>query len=93
MLLGRMEVPGMAEDWGSKMRRRILIGCLSHQRWPLKASADAYLIRHSKMAGLCPAVWPWVGDAWDGRGLREVDEQGNPYRLPVISDMALEGKH
>lgn len=32
------------------------------------------------------------GDAWDGRGLGEADEQGDPYRLPVTSEVALEGK-
>ena len=32
------------------------------------------------------------GDAWDGRGLGEPDEQEDPYRLPVTSEVALEGK-
>ena len=32
------------------------------------------------------------GDAWDGRGLGEADEQEDPYRLPVTSEIALEGK-
>ena len=31
------------------------------------------------------------GDAWDGRGLGELDEQEDPYRLPVTSEVALEG--
>ena len=33
------------------------------------------------------------GDAWDGRGLGEPDVQEDPYRLPVTSEVALEGKH
>ena len=33
------------------------------------------------------------GDAWDDRGLGEADEQEDPYRLPVTSEIALEGKH
>ena len=32
------------------------------------------------------------GDAWDGRGMGEPDEQEDPYRLPVTSEVALEGK-
>ena len=32
------------------------------------------------------------GDAWDDRGLGEADEQEDPYRLPVTSEIALEGK-
>ena len=32
------------------------------------------------------------GDAWDARGLGEADEQEDPYRLPVTSEIALEGK-
>jgi hypothetical protein len=33
-----------------------------------------------------------AGDAWDGRGMGEPDEQEDPYRLPVTSEVALEGK-
>ena len=45
-----------------------------------------------------PAVPPeeadgMEGDAWDGRGLGEPDVQEDPYRLPVTSEVALEGKH
>ncbi len=31
------------------------------------------------------------GDAWDGRGPGEADEEADPYRLPVTSEVALEG--
>lgn len=31
------------------------------------------------------------GDAWDDRGPGEPDEQEDPYRLPVTSEVALEG--
>ena len=34
-----------------------------------------------------------AGDAWDGRGMGEPDEQEDPYRLPVTSEVALEGTH
>lgn len=48
------------------------------------------------MAG--PAVPPAdsdgeEGDAWDGRGPGEPDEQEDPYRLPVTSEVALEGAY
>lgn len=33
------------------------------------------------------------GDAWDGRGTGEPDEEEDPYRLPVTSEVALEGAH
>ncbi|CAL8470106.1 g9648 [Coccomyxa elongata] len=32
------------------------------------------------------------GDAWDGRGTGEPDEEQDPYRLPVTSEVALEGQ-
>ena len=32
------------------------------------------------------------GGAWDGRGLGEQNEEEDPYRLPVTSEVALEGK-
>lgn len=33
------------------------------------------------------------GDAWDGRGPGEPDEEADPYRLPITSEVALEGAH
>ena len=33
------------------------------------------------------------GDAWDGRGTGEPDEEQDPYRLPVTSEVALEGAY
>jgi hypothetical protein len=31
------------------------------------------------------------GDAWDDRGTGELDEESDPYRLPVSCEVALEG--
>ena len=31
------------------------------------------------------------GDAWDDRGMGEPDEVADPYRLPITSEVALEG--
>ena len=31
------------------------------------------------------------GDAWDDRGMGEPDELADPYRLPITSEVALEG--
>ena len=33
------------------------------------------------------------GDAWDDRGRGEPDEVADPYRLPITSEVALEGVH
>jgi hypothetical protein len=32
-----------------------------------------------------------AGDAWDDRGMGEPDEEADPYRLPITSEVALEG--
>ena len=63
--------------------------------------------RHAVMPSVCahrqeedlvgPAVPPpegnadEAGDAWDDRGLGEPDEEADPYRLPITSEVALEG--
>lgn len=62
----------------------------------LLPSAIAQEVDTEDMVG--PAVPPADsdaedGDAWDGRGTGEPDEEQDPYRLPVTSEVALEGAY